>query len=515
MRRLAVVGLITSFLLSMTLAFSGPAWAADITVTVNGTLLAFDVPPVIVDGRVLVPLRVTFEALDASVGWDAATSTITAVRGDTTIRLEIGSQTAYVSGEPVTLDVPAQIRDGRTLVPLRFVAEALGAAVAWDGAALSITITASVPALVSPEGVCLAAGSVHGLAVAADGTVWAWGHNFDGQLGDGTTTNRSTPVQVPGLADVVAIAGGFKHTIALRRDGTVWAWGDNEFGQLGDGTTTDRSTPVQVPGMADVVAIAGGFKHTLALRRDGTVWAWGHNYLGQLGDGTKTSRSTPVQVQGMTDVVAVAGGDHHTVALRGDGTVWTWGWNLWGQLGDGTYGTGTDRSSPVQVQGMADVVAVSGGVCQTLALRGDGTVWAWGLTSSVIVPGETDDETDDETAVGLSTPVQLQGLADVVAIAGGNWYMIALCRDGTVWAWGANVSGQLGDGTLINRSIAVQVQGLTDVVAIAGRFWHAMALRDDGTVWAWGWNAEGQLGDGTTTDRLTPVQVQGLPDIGP
>ena len=261
MKRLAVVGLITSLFLSVTLAFGGPAWAADITVTVNGTLLGFDVPPVIVDGRVLVPLRVIFEALGAPVGWDAATRTVTAVRGATTIRLEIGSQTAYISGEPVALDVPAQIRDGRTLVPLRFVAEALGAAVAWDGATRSITITASLPALVPPEGVCLAAGSKHSLVVAA-GTVWTWGDNEYGQLGDGTPTNRSTPVQVQGTTDVVAIAAGAGHTVALRRDGTVWAWGHNEEGQLGDGTTTERLTPAQVQGTMDVVAIAGGAGHT-------------------------------------------------------------------------------------------------------------------------------------------------------------------------------------------------------------------------------------------------------------
>ena len=147
-------------------------------------------------------------------------------------------------------------------------------------------------------------------------------HSY-GQLGDGTTTDRSTPVQVSGLTNIAAIAGGGNDTIALKNDGTVWAWGWNYFGQLGDGTTTDRSTPVQVWG--HVVAIAGGSEHTIALKDDGTVWAWGGNGFGQLGDGTTTDRSTPIQVTGLTNVVAIAGGEEHTIALKDDGTVWAWG----------------------------------------------------------------------------------------------------------------------------------------------------------------------------------------------
>jgi YD repeat-containing protein len=153
-------------------------------------------------------------------------------------------------------------------------------------------------------------------------------------------------VQVSGLADVSAIAGGSYHTIVLKADGTVWAWGYNGSGQLGDGTTTDRSTPVQVSGLADVAAIAGGYSHTIALKTDGTIWAWGWNEYGQLGDGTTTDRSSPVQVSGLSDVAAIAAGGHHTIVLKADGTVWAWGYNGSGQLGDGTT---THSSMPVQV----------------------------------------------------------------------------------------------------------------------------------------------------------------------
>jgi alpha-tubulin suppressor-like RCC1 family protein len=317
-----------------------------------------------------------------------------------------------------------------------------------------------------------------------------------GGSGDGAV--RLEPAVSP------VLAAGDLYSLAVAADSTVWAWGDNEVGQLGDGTTTDRSTPVQVQGMADVVAIAGKQDHTIALRRDGTVWAWGHNYSGQLGDGTTTDRSTPVQVQGMADVVAIAGGRGHTTALRHDGTVWAWGWNWQGQLGDGTT---TDRWTPVQVQGMADVVAIAGGSLNAMALRRDGTVWVWGSNDS--------GQIGDGTTTGRSTPVQVQGMAEVVGIAEGVDHTIALRRDGTVWAWGDNIEGQLGDGTTTDRSTPVQVQGMADVVAIDGGWYHTLALRRDGTVWAWGCNRWGQLGDGTTTDRSTPVQVQGLPDMGP
>jgi YD repeat-containing protein len=236
----------------------------------------------------------------------------------------------------------------------------------------------------------------HTIAVKTDSTVWAWGANWDGQLGDGTTTDRSTPVQVSGLADVSAIAGGGSHTIALKTDGTVWAWGYNWHGQLGDGTTTDSSLPVQVSGLADVSAIAGGSYHTIVLKADGTVWAWGYNGSGQLGDGTTTDRSTPVQVSGLADVAAIAGGYSHTIALKTDGTIWAWGWNEYGQLGDGTT---TDRSSPVQVSGLSDVAAIAAGGHHTIVLKADGTVWAWGYNGS--------GQLGDGTTTHSSMPVQV------------------------------------------------------------------------------------------------------------
>ncbi|HEX8702583.1 MAG TPA: RCC1 repeat-containing protein, partial [Myxococcaceae bacterium] len=177
----------------------------------------------------------------------------------------------------------------------------------------------------------------HSLALGNDGTVWAWGDNTSGQLGDGTTTPRLSPVQVPGLGPAVAIASGQDHSLAVLQDGTVWAWGASSWGQLGDGTTTPHPSPVRVSALTDVVAVAAAGHHSVALRRDGTVWGWGKNFHGQLGMGatSQTAVSTPVQVAGLADVSAVAAGDSHTLAVSTGGAVRAWGASNWGQLGHG------------------------------------------------------------------------------------------------------------------------------------------------------------------------------------
>ena len=203
----------------------------------------------------------------------------------------------------------------------------------------SLVISNMIYASVTPQ---ISTGEEHTLALKSDGTVWAWGSNDNGQLGDGTYTYRITPVQVGSLSDIIAIAcGGVLDTkkgfsIALKSDGAVWAWGGNDNGQLGDGTKIGKANPVQVNGLSDVIAVAGGGSHAAALKSDGTVWTWGYNSDGELGDGTKTKRTTPVQVSGLSNIIAIACGGYHTVALKSDGTIWTWGYNGYGQLGDGT-----------------------------------------------------------------------------------------------------------------------------------------------------------------------------------
>jgi len=350
----------------------------------------------------------------------------------------------------------------------------------------------------------IAAGIDHTVALRSDGTVWAWGNNWNGTLGDGTRTSRSTPVQVQNLSNITSVTVGIDHTVALRSDGTVWAWGANWwFGQLGDGTNTSRSTPVQVQNLANITTIAAGRNHTVALRSDGTVWTWGWNGSGQLGDGTNTNRNTPVHVQNLTNITAITGGASHTVALRNDGTVWTWGWNDYGQLGDET---NTNRNTPVHVQNLTNITAIAGGASHTVALRSDGTVWTWGRNGS--------GQLGDGTNTNRNTPVQVQNLTNITAISGWGEHTVALRSDGTVWTWGRNGSGQLGDGTNTSRNTPIQIQNLTNMLAIVAGVNHTAALRSDGMVWMWGSNGRGQLGDGTNTNRNTPVQVLGENGIG-
>ena len=220
--------------------------------------------------------------------------------------------------------------------------------------------------------IVLLLGAVERTNAQAQGELWAWGDNGRGQLGTGTPCVCDTPVHVSSLSGVQDIDAGV-HSLALQDDGTVWAWGDNRFGQLGDGTTTQRNTPVQVSGLSDVQAIAAGALHSLALKNDGTVWAWGRNDFGHLGDGTTNDlRTTPVQVSGLSGVQAIAGGDAHSLALKNDGTVWAWGFNVFGELGDGTT---TQRTTPVQVSGLSGVQDIDGGLEHSLAVASsDATV---------------------------------------------------------------------------------------------------------------------------------------------
>ncbi|WP_147447134.1 Ig-like domain-containing protein [Corallococcus sp. CA054B] len=430
-----------------------------------------------------VIFRVTAKDPQGSVltfAWTASTGTL-------------GTTTSTASTSEVLWTAPSCVPSGATASVTATVTNALGLstrfAFALQGGA---TCAAS-------SGARLAAGQFHTLALKQDGTVWAWGNNGEGQLGDGTTTDRLTPVQVPGLTGVAALAAGLSHSLALKQDGTVWAWGYNAYGQLGDGTTIRRLTPVQAPGLTGITALAAGAGHTLALKQDGSVWAWGFNSQGQLGDGTVTHRLTPGQVPGLTSVAILAAGTYHSLALKQNGTAWAWAINGNGQLGDGTT---TQRLAPVQVAGLAGVADLAANNHHTLALKQDGTVWAWGYNNN--------GHLGDGTPTQRLTPVQVAGLAGVADLAAGNHHSLALKQDGTVWAWGNNSYGQLGDGTPTQRLTPVQVAGLAGVADLAAGNHHSLAVKQDGTVWAWGNNSYGQLGDGTTTNRLTPVRVPGL-----
>lgn len=350
--------------------------------------------------------------------------------------------------------------------------------------------------------VAIAAGGVHSLALRGNGTVAAWGNNTAGQLGNGNTSNSGSAVNVSGLTSVKAISAGGAHSLALRSDGILWVWGRGDLGQLGNGANAHSSLPIQVPGLANVTAIAGGGYHSLAVT-GGTVRAWGEGGSGQLGNGSTASSNVPVTVTGLTNIVAIAGGLYHSLAIRNDGTVWAWGSNGIGQLGNGTT---TSSSVPVQVKGpggvgfLTNIVAVSAGFNHSLALRSDGTVWAWGVNAY--------GQLGNGSNTNALTPVQAT-LTGVLSISAGGDFSLAVLSGGAVRAWGANHSGQVGVGSnLFGFNVPQAVSGLGVAQAVAGGGSHSLVLEDSGTaVHGWGFNSSGQVGDGTTTDRRSPVAV--------
>ena len=301
------------------------------------------------------------------------------------------------------------------------------------------------------------------------------------------------------LVAATSIEAGDGHTVALKSDGTLWAWGWNYNGQLGDGTTEEvRYTPVQVGSATNWAAVAAGYWHTIALQLDGTLWAWGYNNNGQLGTGDNTDRCSPVQIGSDTDWVAVAAGDWHTVALKSDGTLWAWGWNGAYQLGTGD---NTDRYSPVQIGSDTNWAAVAAGQYHTVSLKANGTFWAWG--------------NNDYGQLGLGdgmpeqhAPVQVGSDTDWTAVAAGKYHTVSLKANGTFWAWGNNGYGQLGLGDeMPDQHAPVQVGSATNWVVMAVGDLHTVALESDGTLWAWGKNYYGQVGNGNTADCYAPVQV--------
>jgi alpha-tubulin suppressor-like RCC1 family protein len=349
----------------------------------------------------------------------------------------------------------------------------------------------------------IAGGRYHSLACSSDGSVWSWGWNFYGQLGNGKTGGSANPAAVSGLSDVVAVAAGVEHSLISKSDGTVWGWGSNDYGQLGNGTTNSSYTPVQASSLTGVIALACGYLHSLALKSDGTVWAWGYNSFGQLGNGTYNNSSTPVQVNSLNGVIAIAEGVNHCMALKSDGSVWNWGYNNHGQLGDGTF---NKSLVPLRVSGLNNIIAIAAGGSHSLALKSDGTVWAWGYNHF------------GQLGMGISgadifNPVQVSGLSGIIAIAGGMNHSLALKSDGTVWTWGYNSTGQLGNGTTNDSYSPLQVTGLSSVTAIAGGYYHSLALKAAGTVWGWGYNYQGQLGNGTYIGSLIPMQATSLSGV--
>jgi len=371
-----------------------------------------------------------------------------------------------------------------------------------DGQSYTTTVTA-INAY-GPSGISAASNSYQAVGARE---LWAWGDNAYGCLGVGSLTDYSSPVQVGALTDWIDISFGGStqpSTLALKSDGTLWAWGRNNAGQLGQGNTTDRSSPVQIGALTTWSKIASGNGQIgLAIKTDGTFWAWGRGYGGSLGQGNATDYSSPVQVGALTDWLDVASAYTLSMALKTDGTLWMMGKGENGQLGQGN----TDNhSSPVQVGALTTWSKIAAGGWWAAALKTDGTIWAWGDNGSgQLGQGNTTD---------YSSPVQVGALTTWLQVAGGNYFnngtAMAIKTDGTLWAWGEGSAGELGDGTTVDKSSPVQVGGLTTWAQCSPGYKQSQALKTDGTLWAWGYNGEGQLGQSNTTNTSSPVQVGSL-----
>ena len=315
----------------------------------------------------------------------------------------------------------------------------------------------------------LSAGAATSAALLSDGTVWTWGDDTFGALGHGTSGGSvTTPQRVAGLSGItqIAVGTGDRDVYAVRSDGTLWAWGDNGAGELGNGTTVSHFSPVQVPGLTGISQVSAGPDYALALRSDGTVRAWGNNSNGYLGDGTVTSRLVPVQVRGLTGISQVSASGA-SFAVRSDGTLFAWGLNSDGVLGM----QGGFFVTPAAVPGLSGVRQVASNGTATLAVVGaDGTVWAWGdNTHGVLGDCTTTSRLNPE-------PLSLSGITQIATSIG--WNSAAIRSDGTLWTWGDNSDGELGIGNDSTLWIPVPVQvtalagvsqvsvGIRDVLAI-------------------------------------------------
>ena len=368
----------------------------------------------------------------------------------------------------------------------------------------------------------IAAGAYSSFVIQADGILWGWGIFGEIEFDEEGTRlpphqPHLIPVKLMEEVDVVSAGGWYSgsHVMALQSNGSLWGLGDNSYGKLGDGTTKAHNDFIKV--MDDVIAISTGGSHTMAILTDGTLWAWGGNWHGQLGDGTTTDRHIPVKI--MDNVIAVSAGITHTMAITADNVLWGWGHNGSGRLG---YSESAHELNPVHpnpIRIMDDVAAVSAGGDHTLAIKTDGSLWAWGNNSWGVLGGGPIEMPHNRTFshTPIPTPNPIIIMDDVKAISAGDDYSMAVTSDGALWAWGFN-SGWVTLGVdrtdtatgVIDRPMKV----MDDVVVVSAWAGHTIAVKADGSVWTWGDNRFGQLGDGTQEERSKPVQISSVVPAG-
>ena len=351
----------------------------------------------------------------------------------------------------------------------------------------------------------ISAGSRMSAAVRSDGTLWTWGASGNEYISLGLAAGyrqvaRPNMVQSGSVQSVVCGTDDYsynqnKQTAALKDDGSLWVWGSNGNSFLGSGSSSSTSKPTKI--LDDVVSYDVSSSHYAAVTSDGSLYMWGKNDFGQLGTGTTESVSAPTKIP-LDNVVAVSLGDSHSAALKADGSLWLWGDNDSGQIGNGSSGGNNYVTTPERV--LDNVRSVSLGYSHSMAAKADGTLWTWGNNER----GQLGDGT---TGSNVSVPTQVPDFGGVSIIDAGDSYSAAIKADGTLWTWGRNDSGQLGTGSTSGESSPRRVLDGVNSVALGAS--HALAVKQDGTLWAWGSNNYCQLGDGSSIDCKKPEQIRG------
>jgi len=332
----------------------------------------------------------------------------------------------------------------------------------------------------------ICSGSNHAAYIKSDGSLWAWGWNDCGQIGDDSTNYKTFPVKV--MDGAVQVSTGDQHTLAIKSDGTLWAWGENRFGQLGDGTEMRRKYPVKV--MDDVIQAAAGKSYSLAIKSDGSLWAWGVNTTGQLGNGTKIMTSQPVKI--MDGVIKIATGGWHALAIKSDGTLWAWGDNRYGQLGNDTR---MQKLLPIQIAD--DFVQISAGEWHNAAIKADGSLWVWGYNG--VGQLGTSNHKDKYSPVKI--------MDHIVQTSCGGSYTVALDADGYMWTWGRNADGQLGNGTFIDRNFPGKVTDTKGTVQISAGYVTTLSVKNDGALWSWGFKEADHTGVSQIAQKLMHTKI--------
>lgn len=332
-------------------------------------------------------------------------------------------------------------------------------------------------------------GGFHTLALDNDNNLWAWGNNHEGELGDGTTTRKTSPTKIETDITFVQLSVGYMHNAGIDDEGKLWTWGYSAFGALGDGTTIKKNKPIKI--MEDKIfkKVIASDSSTLAIDINDEIWYWGRVY------GSNNAIRIPQKLDFKIEYSFISGNSHY-LFLDKQNKLWGWGNNYNGQLGDGTT---TERTRPIQIKTETKFTQVSAGDRCSLAIDSEGNLWSWGNNNY--------GQLGDGTKTKKITPVQIETETKFKQVSAGEKHSLAIDYEGNLWSWGYNIYGQLGDGTTTEKLNPIKITEGIKFEKVYARCYSSLAIDVNGNLWSWGSNGNGELGDGTTTDRLTPVQI--------